>query len=74
MIRQALALSITLMSLSSPFALADQHCACSKECMTQCQKGGSKGCECKSCDCAKSGKCSHGKCSLEDHKDHAEAK
>jgi len=59
-------LTLAALSLSSISFAADSKCTCSEQCMTQCQKGDSKGCKCKSCDCAKSGQCSHDKC----HKDH----
>ncbi len=72
MIRQALALSL-LLSASAP-AFANQHCQCSKACMTQCQKGHPQGCKCKSCDCSKSGQCSEGKCNSDEHKEQIEKK
>ena len=34
-------------------------CSCSKKCQTNCAKGQTKDCKCKSCDCAKTGKCKH---------------
>lgn len=55
-----LAFSLTL---AAPMSFAGEgSCTCSDTCMTQCQKGDSKDCKCKSCDCAKSGKCSHDQC------------
>lgn len=52
----------------STAALAHEHCDCSKECQSQCQKGHGENCKCKNCDCAKTGKCDHNHCNL-NHKD-----
>lgn len=61
--RLPLLLSLAALSLSPmSFAADATKCNCSHECMTQCQKGNSKGCKCKSCDCAKTGQCSHDQC------------
>ena len=60
-------LLLVLAALSfSPLTFAqDEKCACSKQCMAECQKGEGKDCSCKACDCAKTGKCGDGSCSME---------
>lgn len=66
MIRQAFALSILLMAATPAFA--NEECPCTKQCMTQCQKGNGKECQCKKCDCAKTGHCDMDSCKKEDKK------
>lgn len=67
--RIPLMLSLVALSFAPMSFAADTKCDCSDQCMSQCQKGDSKGCKCKACDCAKSGQCSHDKC----HKDHKDS-
>lgn len=54
--RLPILLSLALMA-SSPVFATDSKCDCTKECMTQCQKGQGKNCKCKHCACKKTGKC-----------------
>jgi hypothetical protein len=63
--RFALALSLAMLSMSPIATFAAEKCACTQECMDQCQKGKGADCKCKSCDCKKSGKCSEGQCATE---------
>lgn len=64
--RIATILSAALLTFAAvPSFAAD--CNCTKECMTQCQKGEGKDCKCDNCDCKHSGKCSHGQCKHEAH-------
>jgi hypothetical protein len=55
-------LGLGALGVSAPAALADQHCACDKQCSEKCAEGKSESCGCKTCDCAKGSGCSHGKC------------
>ena len=71
--RLSMLLSLAALSISPlTLAVAGADCSCSDQCMSDCQKGVGKDCECKDCDCKKTGKCSHGKCD-KDHKGHKDS-
>lgn len=54
--------SLAFLSFAPMTFAEDSQCACSKECMENCQKGNTKDCKCQDCDCSKSGSCGQGSC------------